>query len=127
MRKKRIFLVRESFDCVTLGSYISFYCNAISNVFLYNFTLEVFGEQVRNILYYIVNTFQLLVIPFLMIYFFIFSIILDFEIMELIILGVHILCSFTIYVVLIKNATKLQRNMSIKQMKTYLSKRDGNI
>ncbi len=106
-------VLRESFDYISLGSYISFTCNAISNVFLYKFTLAVFEEQVNMVLYYIITSIQLLVIPFLYVYFFMFSEIPEFEMMELIILGVHILCSFTIYVVLIKNSTKLRKKMTI--------------
>ncbi|MHA1341601.1 MAG: hypothetical protein ACTSRZ_17085 [Promethearchaeota archaeon] len=97
---------REVFDYVTLGSYLSFCCSAISNVLLFMFVKDIFGDSINNIFYKIIIAIQSAAVPLFIITFFIGWASSD---RAFIVLIMHVLVSFIIYINLSWNALKLRR------------------
>ncbi|MHA1870428.1 MAG: hypothetical protein ACTSXF_05720 [Promethearchaeota archaeon] len=105
----------DIFDFVSFGTYLSFSCNAISNIFFIAFTLDLFTE-LPKLIGKVITNLESLVVFGLMIIFFMGLYRSDIIYLPLMI---HIACSFTIYVLLAVKALKLRKFIKPKSLEEY--------
>jgi hypothetical protein len=94
------------FDIVTIGSYLSFYCNALSNCFLLKFTKEVFHEKQNKPSWFILYVLEILIGPGLFL-----STLQGIE--DIYVTLIHVGCSLIIYTLLSYNAFYLSKKVKL--------------
>lgn len=95
--------LRET-DFLAYGSYLSFTFNAIANIFLLFFALEVFHEKENNKKWYLIYLLEIILGPALFL-----SFVYRYDILPFFL--IHVLSSFIIYVVLTKDALNLRKKL----------------
>ena len=102
----------ENFNFIQLGSYISFYCNAVSNIFLARFIGAIFLEKKSKALLHLLMVLEFSVGPLFFVLFFLseYNIYTNAD-LELLGLMVHVASAFIIYFLLFGYSIKIYRRI----------------